>query len=96
MKTINLNSEFAALDYLRRLPASAKIEIPGAYHSDPFTPAVEAIYVIVGESANAWASSKNRWDWTAGELLEALELSNIEEIKETEEGLPPLFSEDFR
>jgi hypothetical protein len=96
MKTINLNSEFAALDYLRRLPASAKIEIPGAYHSDSFTPAVEAIYVIVGESANAWASSKNRWDWTAGELLEALELSNIEEIKETEEGLPPLFSEDFR
>jgi hypothetical protein len=96
MKTIKLNSEFAALDYLRRLPASAKIEIPGACHSDPFTPAVEAIYVIVGESANAWASSKNRWDWTAGELLEALELSNTEEIKETEEGLPPLFSEDFR
>jgi hypothetical protein len=96
MKTIKLNSEFAALDYLRRLPASAKIEIPGACHSDPFTPAVEAIYVIVGESANTWASSKNRWDWTAGELLEALELSNTEEIKETEEGLPPLFSEDFR
>jgi hypothetical protein len=96
MKTIKLNSEFAALDYLRRLPASAKIEIPGACHSDPFTPAVEAIYVIVGESANAWASSKNRWDWTAGELLEALELSNTEEIKETEEGLPLLFSEDFR
>jgi len=96
MKTIKLNSDFAALDYLRRLPASTKIEIPGAYHSNPFTPAVEAICVIVGESANAWASSKNRWDWTAGELLEALELSNIEEIKETEEGLPPLFSEDFR
>ena len=96
MKTIKLNSDFAALDYLRRLPASTKIEIPGAYNSNPFTPAVEAIYVIVGESANAWASSKNRWDWTAGELLEALELSNSEEIEDTEEGLPPLWSENFR
>lgn len=96
MKTIKLNSEFAALDYLRRLPASTKIEIPGAYHSLPFSPAVEAIYVIVGESANTWASSKNRWDWTAGELLEALELSNREEIEDTEEGLPPLWSENFR
>jgi len=94
MKTIKLNSDFAALDYLRRLPASTKIEIPGAYHSNPFTPAVEAICVIVGESANAWASSKNRWDWTAGELLEAL--ANSEEIKDTEEGLPPLWSENFR
>ena len=55
MKTIKLNSDFAALDYLRRLPASTKIEIPGAYHSLPFSPAVEAIYVIVGESANTWA-----------------------------------------
>ena len=94
MKTINLNSEFAALDYLRRLPASTKIEITGAYHSDPFTPAVEAICVIVGESANAWASSKNRWDWTAGELLEAL--ANSDDIEDNEEGLPPLWSEDFR
>jgi hypothetical protein len=94
MKTINLNSEFAALDYLRRLPSSTKIEIPGAYHSDPFTPAVEAICVIVGESANAWASSKNRWDWTAGELLEAL--ANSDDIEDNEEGLPPLWSEDFR
>ena len=53
MKTIKLNSDFAALDYLRRLPPSTKIEIPGSNHSLPFSPAVEAISVIAGESANA-------------------------------------------
>ena len=72
MKTIKLDSGFAALDYLRRLPPSTKVEIPGANHSLPFSPAVEAISVIAGESANAWASSKNRWDWTVEDLLKTL------------------------
>lgn len=72
MKTVKLNSEFAALDYLRRLPPSTKVEIPGPHHSLPFTPEVEAISVIVGESANVWASSKNRWDWTVEDLLKTL------------------------
>lgn len=87
MKIIKLDSGFAALDYLRRLPPSTKVEIPGANHSLPFSPAVEAISVIAGESAHAWASSKNRWDWTAGELFEALELSTSEETEDTEEYL---------
>lgn len=72
MKTIDLTTTAAALAYLRSLPAETEISLPGAYHTLPNSPAADAVEVLAGESANAWATAAGRWDWTAGELVQEL------------------------
>ena len=72
MKNIDLTTKTAAIEYLRSLDPSTEIELPGAYESKPNSPAADAVAVITDESPNAWATSMNRWEWTAGELVKAL------------------------
>lgn len=72
MKNIDLTTPAAAFAYLRSLDPSTEIELPGAYDPKPTSPAAEAVRAITDESPNAWATSMNRWEWTAGELIKAL------------------------
>jgi hypothetical protein len=69
---IDLTTKPAALTYLRSLDPSMEIELPGANEPMPNSPAAAAVAVITDESPNAWATSQNRWEWTAGELVAAL------------------------
>lgn len=70
--TINLSSPERAMSYLRSLPAATEIEIIDACRELPNV-ATDAIAAIVGSSAYAWANSRGRWMWTAGELVAELE-----------------------
>ena len=70
---IDLTTKDAAMDYLRGLDSSAEVELPGAYEPRPNTPAADAVAVITGESPNAWAATRGRWEWTAGELVRVLD-----------------------
>lgn len=72
MNSINLTSPAAALAYLSSLPAQTILELPGAGDPRPNSPAADAVQVITDQSANAWAASRNRWEWTAGELVAEL------------------------
>ena len=69
---IDLTTKTAALNYLRSLAPSTEVELPGAYEPKPNSAAADAVAVITDESPNAWATSMNRWEWTAGELVKAL------------------------
>lgn len=82
---IDLTTKNAALNYLRSLDAATEIELPGAYESKPNSAAADAVAVITDESPNAWATSMNRWEWTAGELAEAVVLGRS--VTVTEEGM---------
>ena len=75
MKTINLTSTSAALDYLRSLPADTPISLPGAYAPLPDPGPADAVAVVTGQPANAWAASMNRWEWTAAELIASLPIT---------------------
>lgn len=70
MKNIDLTTAESALAYLKTIPADQEIILPGAGERN--TTEGDAVAVITGESSNAWASSRNRWEWTAGELIAAL------------------------
>jgi len=70
MTTIDLTSAYSAICYLCGLPADQNISLPGAYES---TTEGDAVRAITGDSANLWASNRNKWQWTAGELVAALE-----------------------
>ena len=74
MNKIDLTSKSAAFAYLESLDPSTEIELPGANESKPNSAAADAVAVITEESANSWACNGNRWEWTAGDLLEALEM----------------------
>lgn len=69
---IDLTTPEAAMSYLRSLPADQAVELPGSYNPLPNTPAADALEVISGESANAWACARSRWEWTVAELLAEL------------------------
>jgi len=70
---IDLTSESAAFSYLRSLDPSTEVELPGAYEAKPHGAVADAVSVITGEPPNAWATSMNRWEWTAGEIIAALD-----------------------
>jgi len=71
-QNIDLTTKTSALNYLRSLDPFTEIELPGAYESKPNNPVADAVAVIADESPNAWATTMNRWAWTAGELVEAV------------------------
>lgn len=72
--TIDLTTPEAALAWLRSLPAALDIELPGHGESarGDNDVAASAVRAITSQDANSWASDRNRWIWTAGELLAAL------------------------
>jgi len=70
---IYITSEATAFAYLRSLDPSTEIELPGAYEAKPHGAVADAVSVITGEPPNAWATSMNRWEWTAGEIIAALD-----------------------
>jgi plasmid maintenance system antidote protein VapI len=72
MKNIDSSSPESALDYLRSLPARKEIEIINGRVALT-NAATDAVSVIAGQSAYEWATLHNRWDWTAGELIDAME-----------------------
>ncbi len=69
MITIDLTSADKALAYLRSLPINEAFSLPGYNEINTEGDAVRA---ITGNSANDFAKGCNRWEWTAGELVEAL------------------------
>jgi hypothetical protein len=73
MKTIDLTTAASALAYLCSLPADTSISLPGACEPLPDPGPGDAVAKITGQSANQWAASMNRWEWTASELVTALE-----------------------
>lgn len=73
MKAIDLTTAASALAYLQSIPGDTPISLPGACEPLPDPGPGDAVAVITGQSANQWAASMNRWDWTAEELIAALE-----------------------
>lgn len=71
---VDLTAPGAALAWLRSLPAGQEIDLPGQYESVRGDNDIAAcvVRVITGLDANTWATRRNRWIWTAGELLTAL------------------------
>ncbi len=67
---INLTSPAAALAFLRSLPSDQAISLPGRGENE--TIEGDAVRAITGNSANGWASTQRRWDWTAAELVEEM------------------------
>jgi len=82
MKTIDLTTPAAALNYLRSLPADQAISLPGHYTES--TTEGDAVRSITDESAHTWASNRRQWDWTAAELVDALEAEISERDAENE------------
>jgi len=79
MSTIDLTTPAAALNYLRSLPVSEEISLPGLHES---TTAGDAVRAITGENANVWANNRNQWEWTAGQLVTTLEAETAPEVAE--------------
>jgi hypothetical protein len=73
MKTIDLTTPASALAYLRSLDPATEISLPGAHETQPDPGPGDAVAKITGQSANQWATAMNRWEWTAGELVAALQ-----------------------
>lgn len=73
--TIDLTSAQSALAYLRSLPADQSISLPGKGECN--TIEGDAVRAITEQSANEWASNHGRWEWTAGELVAALDAYRI-------------------
>lgn len=71
MNTIDLTTPSAALNYLRSLPSDQAISLPGHYTES--TTEGDAFRALTGEAPHAWAGNQRRWEWTAGELVVALE-----------------------
>lgn len=81
MNTIDLSTAESALNYLRSLPADQAISLPGHYTES--TTEGDAVSTITEESAHTWAGNRRQWEWTAADLVMALEA----EIAEREEAL---------
>ena len=65
---MNLETRSAALAYLRSLPPDQIIALPSS--GEMTTAEADAVSVLAGEHASSWARARNRWEWTASELLE--------------------------
>lgn len=72
MKTTTINTTNDAACYLLGLDPTTTIELPGAGEIAPHDPVAVAVAKISEMSANEWASSQLRWEWTAAELVDAL------------------------
>ena len=77
----NLTSAQSALNYLRSLPADQAISLPGHYTES--TTEGDAVRTITEESAHTWASNRRQWEWTAADLVTALE-TEIAELEAAE------------
>ncbi len=98
MKIIDLTSPLSAYNYLRSLPADQAVELPGSYERLPDSGPGDAVGVITGESANAWAAARKRWEWTAADLVEELGPqagSRVRVIKTGDEGCILGTDDDF-
>jgi hypothetical protein len=75
MITIDLTTPAAALVYLRSLPADQAISLPGHYTESTTESTTEgdAVRAITEESTHSWAGNRRQWEWTASELVLALE-----------------------
>jgi plasmid maintenance system antidote protein VapI len=72
MKSIDLTSTAKALAYLKSLPADSVVEIIDGRRALT-NAATDAVSKLVGESAHNWANNRDRWTWTAGELVATIE-----------------------
>jgi len=68
---IDLTTAESALNYLRSLPADQAISLP--VHYTESTTEGDAVYAITEESAHTWAGNRRQWEWTAADLVAALE-----------------------
>lgn len=82
MNNIDLSTKRDALDYLRSLDPDTSIELPG--YDEPSTAPSDAVSVIAGESANAWAKSHDQWIWSAGDLAKAVLVGHVVTVSEEE------------
>lgn len=73
MKTIDLTTKAAALEYLRSL-GDTDVEIFDATRDRRVTSAAQdAVGVLADQSAYEWASNRNNLEYTAADLVEIFE-----------------------
>ena len=77
MKTQRIDTKEQAIAYLRSLPADHAVELPGP-HESPAAGQWEACRAVEVASelmsAYEFATLTGRWEWTAGELVEWLDV----------------------
>lgn len=72
MNAIDLTTPEKALAYLKSLPPDSVIEIQDG-RSALTSAETDAVSAALGQTAYNWANDRLRWEWTAGDLVAAIE-----------------------